>query len=426
MIRSIITLCILTLFSSAAIAQTSYLELFDVATADNSSQLSDKVEDHLSLSLNNQTFEKVFTEKPGSMKIRIPINSVTKATLLLNKFEILTPDAKLVEMKNGNETELDINNINISYTGTVEGLENSFVTINFSVNGVNGIVISSNDRYVLGKASSSNNYMIFQESKLKIHSDLICGSTDMDVPETVKQMMKTSERVSATTDLLNANIAIDVDLATYNMFGSVQNATGYVLGLMTSVSALYVREMNIKLSVPYVRVWSTADPYTGTTSGNILTQFRNTWNSSQQGVPRTVAHLISTRGGGLGGVAYLDVLCASTSNGFGYGFSNTNGVYNLIPTYSWDVNVVAHELGHNFGSPHTHDCSWPGGPIDSCYQVNGGCYSGPVISRKGTIMSYCHLTSAGINLDFGTLPRNLIRTSAEGAGCITTVAAQTF
>lgn len=124
-----------------------------------------------------------------------------------------------------------------------------------------------------------------------------------------------------------------------------------------------------------------------------------------------LAHLVSFDGGG--GIAYLSVVCSS----WGTGYSGISTWYNDVPNYSWTIEVIAHELGHNFGSPHTHSCSWGDNwnqPIDCC-GIDAGygdsnCSCDDAISTDadmeggGTIMSYCHLTGTGIDLRKGFGP----------------------
>ncbi|MCI0472779.1 MAG: T9SS type A sorting domain-containing protein, partial [Ignavibacteria bacterium] len=135
------------------------------------------------------------------------------------------------------------------------------------------------------------------------------------------------------------------------------------------------------------------------------------------------AHWISTRTDISGGIAWVGTLCQPFNPGDSSGRYAISVIDNQLipfPQYSWVVNVVVHEMGHNLGSNHTHSCIWPGGPIDSCFNIEGVCYSGPQIPRVGTVMSYCHLNSS-INLafGFGPLPGDTIRAHVRRAPCLT-------
>ena len=97
-----------------------------------------------------------------------------------------------------------------------------------------------------------------------------------------------------------------------------------------------------------------------------------------------------------------------------------------FPTYSWNVQVFAHEMGHNMGSNHTQSCSWNGNntAIDACSPTEGGCAStyGACPPGGGTIMSYCNVTNCGIDFNngFGQQPGDLIRNRYNNAACTLT------
>jgi hypothetical protein len=205
---------------------------------------------------------------------------------------------------------------------------------------------------------------------------------------------------------------------------NVTNVANYVTGLFNVVQTLYSNE-NINTAISQIYVWTSMDPYASyNTSADILTAFvnnRTTFNGD-------LAHLLSTRNISAGGIAYVDVLCYPD---FAYGYSNIRNTYQPYPTYSWTVNVVAHELGHNIGSAHTHRCNYWNTPgriaIDECGPSmgysEGTCSSVEGLpSNGGTIMSYCHLVSGvGVNFTrgFGRLPGDTLRYYVSIATCLT-------
>jgi hypothetical protein len=220
-----------------------------------------------------------------------------------------------------------------------------------------------------------------------------CGTDALPVPPDASAPARPGRRALSST-MYFAGIAIETDYELYTKFNSTANLAKYVGDLLAFVSAVYQRDVLVTLQVNHLSIWTTAaDPWNATASTSaVLSEFLTYWNTNRSGVPRSTAHMLSGKGLG-GGVAYLNALCS----GFGYGVSTSlAGVAptNISTTY-WDFMVVAHELGHNFGSPHTH-CYTP--PVDPCYAGEGGsCYSGTtsVPPEKGTIMSYCHLRPGG-------------------------------
>lgn len=193
-----------------------------------------------------------------------------------------------------------------------------------------------------------------------------------------------------------ARIAIDSDWEwTSQTFGGNAEAAGsYAIFLVAAVSEIYRRDVNVRLAVPYLRVFSeNSDPYPGMLAPDPLYQLQSHWNSEMRHVKREAVHLFTGLNTSYGGIAFLNTLCRNES---GYGVSSyLNGSFpyplQMNSWNNWDLVVFAHELGHNFGTGHTHDSYDP--PIDNC----GINCSG---NRNSTIMSYCHICSGGLmNID---------------------------
>ena len=329
------------------------------------------------------------------------------------------------------------------YRGIVKGNANSLAAISVFENEIIGMVSTDDGNYVIGKMDgkgfASNEYIIYNDFDLKKENPFVCGADDdgpMGLPSTPDADPADALPSYAST-CKTVKVYIEADSLLYFNKGSVLLTTNYVTGFFNIVATLYQRD-SLFTEISQIKVWTTKEPYRSNTSINGLNDFgmrvRDTF-------PGDIAHLVSLAGGdaGVGGVAWLDVLCTSYSASGSTYYSRTaySGIASTyvatlpIPVYSWTVQVFTHEMGHNLSSHHTHWCGWqlrPGkyGSVDSCYTRElylGGCdTSGPIpsVSVKGTIMSYCHLTASGIKFanGFGILPGNAIRAKVKSAACL--------
>ena len=231
-----------------------------------------------------------------------------------------------------------------------------------------------------------------------------------------------------------AGIAIEMDYEAFSHFGSVQAATDYATALVGAVSTIYDADVLTTLAISNMRVWSSSsDPYAdGNDASALLDNLLAEYNANMTSVNRAAAHLFSVRPQ-MGGVAYMGVLCQKS---WAYGVDGIKGTY-TYPTsaYTWDANCFAHELGHTFGSDHTHCYGTAQGLsdwIDKCYsgESGRGCFGetaeAPASMTDRTIMSYCHLLSPWtltMNFDDPAQPtrgytKNKIRQGALAAACL--------
>lgn len=229
-----------------------------------------------------------------------------------------------------------------------------------------------------------------------------------------------------------ARIAIETDHQFFQKLNSDSaDALSYVGDLIGHASSRYLAEIDTRLEIVFVRLWTTADdPWTETGTNCSLYELGKYWNTNMTHVSRSLVHMLSARPTG-GGSAWLRGLCSAPFNapvdgcinvgsgslrvGGDYGFTgNVQATFDPDhPQSVWDSITPSHEIGHNFNSPHTHCYNGIGGnaaPIDQCYNAEMACYSGaaslpgPANQGSGTIMSYCHLRGgfANVGMTFGT------------------------
>ena len=378
----------------------------------NSSEIDVKkdIKNAVFLEIDFAELKKIKEKKSSLLTLNIPVSESNTVSFTLHDAKLLTDDFTVIT---GDNEKVNYTP-GLYYQGTVSGITPSLAAWSVFDNSIMAVFSYNNENYVVGlwndKSNVLNNiYILYKDSDVLFARNFKCGVDEL--PKRLSDPGNTGHLLSNQC----IKIYFECDRQMYVDKGnSATNVTNYVTGIFNSVQLMYNNE-TISTEISQVYVWTTVDPYVSyTTSTDLLNHFQSTRTTFNG----TVAHLLTTRNLNAGGLAFLDVIC---SPGYNYGMSNIDNTYVAYPTFSWSTECVTHELGHNFGSNHTHWCGWTGGAIDDCYAVEGSCSPGPHPTNGGTIMSYCHLSSTGILLTngFGTQPGNKIRSRYAAASCLT-------
>nr|MDA3844007.1 M12 family metallo-peptidase [Candidatus Kapabacteria bacterium] len=254
-------------------------------------------------------------------------------------------------------------------------------------------------------------------------------SDDFDTSSEYKFPLKTND------NLLEAKLIIEATSSFYEYFEQDFNkVNAYIISVMSLASRIYEQELNIKFYLTEIKIHRTAgeDPYTNYSYMiDKLIKFRD--QRKNDGNERALACLFTsmkeqpagakTLGLSFVGEPYNGNLC---DRQWGYCTFAVNGNYKYpIFDYTLDVIVAAHEIGHGFGSPHTHTCFWRPNLIDTCVTkqtdgIDDACYDMKERPAQGTIMSYCHLTNSSGKVDmiFHDRVKKIIRFAAEHSECV--------
>ncbi len=363
---------------------------------------------------NQKAIGDLLSLRPEALSVELPFENqilvldLVQASLFGDDFSV----------QSNNPEKVQGVKLGLYYQGTIRGTT-SMVGVSFFENEFSVLISRDTPEdktiecgFVRTDGNSTGTHIVYSDDDLTLNISHPCGAESLD------QYHQAVEQISNQGGILE-----DMEKATYkcvtyfwetsyNLYtskGSSQAVTNYMTSLFNNFQIIYNNEqIGSKLNQLYI--WTTQDSY-----NNDL----NTFSANRSNFGANLATLFSTTGGG--GVAWLDQICGSNQY-YKHGFCGSiGGTIPAVPNYSWAVNVSAHEVGHNLGSPHTHACSWTGGAIDGCGPAAGyseGC-NAAIPSNGGTIMSYCHLNSVGMNfsLGFGPQPGNLIRSRVNS--CIT-------
>lgn len=429
----------------------TFVPVNDIWAPDNNFDQTELLKDYKraqNLTIDFAHVARVMKEKNFAINLTIPGFDGNVYDLELAHHRILTNDFELHAVGNGKDTKVDYTP-GLYYRGVVKGIPGSMAAFSFFNNEVYGIIsipgegnitIVPYTMVVDGKEVDYNpHYLLYRDSDIRNPEKLpSCHSEELSDDHLYRTANKTTttlnNKVYTHYSCKQVNFFLVADYSMFQKKTSVTNCTNYFTSLFNNIGLLYLNE-GIMIGIKYVQVNTATDEYQSLSlsSSTWLSKFGQVTQNTMHGAD--LAQLHTTKGGSMGGIAWLRVLCNSyggaPQHAGPYSFVNiTNSATTTTPYpfnspyYSWDVEASTHEIGHNLGSPHTHACAW--GPsrntaIDGCQTTEGSCPNPgvPGSSVKGTIMSYCHLVSSGISFNngFGPQPGDTIRYFVRNASC---------
>ncbi|MFA5620482.1 MAG: T9SS type A sorting domain-containing protein [Weeksellaceae bacterium] len=387
---------------------------YDLFTKDMNTQKSAKYLDAVTnvtvLEINTDNLQKIVNEAPEFLSLKVPYENelvdlqLYKNEVLTDSFHATDEQGRLLNYTPGQY-----------YRGIVNGDYNSIVAVSFFNDNVIGIISTdAHGNMVLGKSTDGQDYITYSENDLVTHNPFVCGVDELEYNHPIMDNMDFDPSVEAMPETDKCvRIYYEITRSVFNKKGrNIEATLDWITGIHNNIATLYDND-GIDITMSSVKIWTIPDPYTLSYGDNL-----SLFAASTSDFDGDLAHLVNTPS--TTSVAYLNSLC----EGANYAYSAVNMLYSEVPTYSWTVGAMTHEMGHSMGSPHTHACFWNGNntAIDGCGPAGGaneGC-NAPIPEDGGTIMSYCHLVSVGVNFNkgFGDQPGQHIRNTVNSKPCL--------
>ena len=319
---------------------------------------------------------------PIEIQIEIPNTAGDLETFKVREFSNFEPDlqAQFPDIR--------------SYTGV--GLTDKNATVYFSLSpkGIQTMVFRSDSATEFIERFSGNQsvYELFDSnSRNKEDLPLSCSTKDVALSQ---QLLSKSSSTSANNGVyktLRLALACTAEYTTY--FGGVPQALAAMNATLTRVNGIFNRDLAVHLNLIanntiLIYTNATTDPYSPATSGangawNL--ELQNDLTSKIGNANYDIGHLFGASGGG-GNAGCIGCVCQNptSSNDFAKGSGYTSPADGKPEGDTFDIDFVAHEMGHQLGANHTFSHETEGTGVN--VEPGGG----------STIMAYAGVTDYNV------------------------------
>lgn len=310
-------------------------------------------------------------ENQGNTIVSFP-NSEGK----LNKFRVF--EASIMEP----ELQAQFPNMR-SYAG--QGIDNPTEIIRFSITpkGFHAMFIgtSNGTQFIDPFSKEGNIYTVYARKNLEARNfDFECGVIDDALLGRASEETSYEARNADDGMLRNYRLAVACT-GEYAAFhgGTTAAALAAIVVTITRVNSVYERDLSVTMTLvannnSIIFTDAAMDPFSNNNTGALISQSQSVINSTIGSANYDIGHTFST---GAGGLAGLGVTCINSQKA-----SGVTGIGSPVGD-SFDIDYVAHELGHQFGGPHTFN-----GTVGSCAGGNRSSANAFEPGSGSTIMAY--------------------------------------
>lgn len=249
----------------------------------------------------------------------------------------------------------------VTFTG--QGIDDRYATLklDFTELGFHAQIksVATGDLYIDPYAKNAiDHYIIYKKEDLINKTPRICGTKD-DGPELEKKSVQKTVTPGIGTQIRIFRFAVActgeyAQAATGLASPSVAQTLSAIVTSVNRVNGVYEQEVAVRLilvanETSVIFTNPVTDPFNGNDDASILIDESQDQIDALIGTANyDIGHTFSTGGGGLAG---LGVICNASGKG-----SGITGSPNPVGD-PYDIDYVAHEVGHQFGGPHTFNAT---------------------------------------------------------------------
>ncbi|WP_179009389.1 zinc-dependent metalloprotease [Winogradskyella forsetii] len=283
-----------------------------------------------------------------------------------------------------------------TYAG--QGIDNPTEIVRFSITpkGFHAMFLgtSNGTQFIDPFTEQGNIYTVYAKKNLEARNfDFECSVIDDSLLDRTYEEASNMARNANDGMLRNYRLAVACtgEYATFHG-GTVTGAMAAITTTINRVNSIFQRDLSIKLTLVAnndILIYTNAatDPFTNDEEALLIDESQSEINASIGSANYDIGHTFST---GAGGLAGLGVTCNNSNKAKG-----VTGISQPIGD-AFDIDFVAHELGHQFGAPHTFN-----GTVGSCSGANRSAGNAYEPGSGSTIMAYAGICGSD-NVQIGS------------------------